>query len=236
MRKHGGFTACAGAGRIRPQARDRRAQGRTAVLSARHRLFRKANAHRREPQVPQGQPGHQGFQVYRESQGCRESQALIFRGGHARNRVVFINSGREHGKRGPPPESLGITDLALCLRVARGRQMRGPRGPERALRGPSRGLALMKTTRFLAGVPCFSATEVSRGAWAGGCAGASSPARASRIRIELLRAVESRRRANPSPRQAILLQSNSSKYYVFVILLPWQSSKTSTRLPPTTTG
>lgn len=114
--KHGGFTACAGAGRIRPQARDRRAQGRTAVLSARHRLFRKANAHRREPQVPQGQPGHQGFQVYRESQGCRESQALIFRGGHARNRVVFINSGREHGKRGPPPESLGVADLALCLR------------------------------------------------------------------------------------------------------------------------
>lgn len=220
MRKHETITACAGVGRIRPQARDRRAQGRTAVLSARHRLFRKANAHRREPQVPQGQPGHQGFQVYRESQGCRESQALIFRGGHARNRVVFINSGREHGKRGPPPERLGITDLALCLRVARGRQMRGPRGPERALRGPSRGLALMKTTRFLAGVPCFSATEVSRGAWAGGCAGASSPARASRIRIELLRAVESRRRANPSPRQAILLQSNSSKYYVFVILLP----------------
>ena len=172
MRKHGTITACAGVGRIRPQARDRRAQGRTAVLSARHRLFRKANAHRREPQVPQGQPGHQGFQVY------RESQALIFRGGHARTRVVFINSGREHWTRGPPPESLGITDLALCLRVARGRQMRGPRGPERALRGPSRGLALMKTTRFLAGVPCFSATEVSRGAWAGGCAGASSPARA----------------------------------------------------------
>lgn len=73
--------------------------------------------------MPQGQPGHQGFQVY------RESQALIFRGGHARNRVIFINSGREHGKRGPPPESLGITDLALCLRVARGRQMRGPGGP-----------------------------------------------------------------------------------------------------------
>ena len=226
MRKHGTITACAGVGRIRPQARDRRAEGRTAVLSTRHRLFRKANVHRREPQVPQGQPVHREFrgcwesQGYWESQGCRESQALIFRGGHARNRVVFINSGREHGKRGPPPESLGITDLALCLRVARGRQMRGPRGPERALRGPSRGLALMKTTRFLAGVPCFSATEVSRGAWAGGCAGASSPARASRIRIELLRAVESRRRANPSPRQAILLQSNSSKYYVFVILLP----------------
>ena len=80
------------------------------MLSARHRLFRKANVHRREPQVPQGQP------VHREFRGYWESQALIFRGGHARNRVVFINSGREHGKRGPPPESRGAADLALCLR------------------------------------------------------------------------------------------------------------------------
>ena len=149
MRKHEGFTPCEGAGRIRPQARDRRVQGRTAAPSARHHLFRKANVRRRELQVPQEQSGH------RESRGCRESQALIFRGGHARNRVVFINSEREHGKRGPPPESLGITDLALCLRVARGRQMRGPGGSWRALRGPSRSLPLMKTSRFLAGAPLF---------------------------------------------------------------------------------
>lgn len=86
------------------------------MLSARYRLFRKANVHRREPQVPQGQPVHREFRVCWESQGYWESQALIFRGGHARNRVVFINSGREHGKRGPPSESLGVADLALCLR------------------------------------------------------------------------------------------------------------------------
>ena len=116
MRKHGTITACEGAGRIRPQARDRRAQGRTAVLSALHRLFRKASFHHREPQVPQEQPGHREFQVYRESQGCRESQALIFRGGHARNRVVFINSGRGRGKKRALPESCGVADLALCLR------------------------------------------------------------------------------------------------------------------------
>ena len=155
MRKHEGFTPCEGAGRIRPQARDRRVQGRTAAPSARHHLFRKANVHRREPQVPQEQPVHREFQVYRESQGCRESQALIIRGGHARNRVVFINTGREHGKRGPPPESLGTTDLALCLRVAHGRQVREPGGSWRALRGPSRSLPLMKTSRFLAGAPLF---------------------------------------------------------------------------------
>lgn len=136
MRKHGTITACAGVGRIRPQARDRRAQGRTAVLSARHRLFRKANAHRREPQVPQEQPGHREFRGCWESQDCRESQALIIRGGHARNRVVFINSRRGHGKKGVLPESCGLTDLALCLRqfVAAKCEWReapgeGPQGP-----------------------------------------------------------------------------------------------------------
>lgn len=122
MRKHGTITACAGVGRL-PPIPNRRERARAAKPSERRPPFWKARSHRQEPQVPQGQPGHQGFQVY------RESQALIFRGGHARNRVIFINSGREHGKRGPPPESLGITDLALCLRVARGRQMRGPGGP-----------------------------------------------------------------------------------------------------------
>ena len=116
MRKHEGFTPCEGAGRIRPQARDRRVQGRTAAPSARHHLFRKANVRRREPQVPQEQSGHREFQVYRESQGCRESQALIIRGGHARNRVVFINTGRGRGKKRALPESCGDADLALCLR------------------------------------------------------------------------------------------------------------------------
>ena len=40
----------------------------------------------------------------------------ISRGGPARNRAVFINSGRGRGKKGPLPESRGTADLALCLR------------------------------------------------------------------------------------------------------------------------
>ena len=60
--------------------------------------------------MPQEQP------VHRESRGCWESQALIFRGGPARNRVVFINTGRGRGKKRALPESCGDADLALCLR------------------------------------------------------------------------------------------------------------------------
>lgn len=143
MRKHGGFTPCEGAGRIRPQARDHRAQGRTAVPSALHRLFQKANVHRREPQVPQEQSGH------------RESQALIFRGGHTRNRVVFINSGRGHGGRGRRPEAVvSLTWPYACCRSRRPSASGGKR-PARALQGPSRSLPLMKTSRFLAGAPLF---------------------------------------------------------------------------------
>ena len=43
----------------------------------------------------------------------------------ARNRVVFINSGKGCGKRGPLPESRGTAELALCLQVVRCRQVRG---------------------------------------------------------------------------------------------------------------
>lgn len=152
MRKHGTITACAGVGRIRPQARDRRAQGRTAVLSALHRLFRKASFHHREPQVPQERPGH------------RESQALIFRGGHARNRVVFINSGRGRGKKRALPESCGVADPALCLRPFAAAKCEWREAPGES---PPRGLTLMKTSRFLAGLPCFSATKVREAACAG---------------------------------------------------------------------
>lgn len=52
----------------------------------------------------------------------------VFEGGPARNRVVFINSRRECGKKGPLLESRGADDLALCLQVARGRQTRGSEG------------------------------------------------------------------------------------------------------------
>lgn len=84
--------------------------------------------------------------------------------------IGWFSSTREEstGRGGPPPESLGITDLALCLRVARGHQVREPGGSWRALRGPSRSLPLMKTSRFLADLPSFSATEVRRGS---DCAG-----------------------------------------------------------------
>ena len=40
----------------------------------------------------------------------------FFERGPARNRVVFINSGKGCGKRGPLPESRDTADLALCLR------------------------------------------------------------------------------------------------------------------------
>ena len=156
-----------------------------------------------------------------------------FEGGPARNRVVFINSGSVCRKKGRRQEA--VVSLTWPYTCGRSRPPSANGGKR-----PPKEPPLMKTSRFLAGLPRFSATEVRKGAWASGCAGADSPARASRMRIELLRAVESavesRRRAYPSPRQAILLQSNSSKYYVFVILLPCQKSKTSTRLSPTTTG
>lgn len=141
-----------------------------------------------------------------------------FRGrGPARNRVVFINSGRERGKKGRRPEA--VVSLTWPYTCGRSRPPSANGGKR-----PPKDPPLMKTSRFLAVVPLFFCHGSSQGAWASGCAGADSPARASRMRIELLRAVESavesRRRAYPSPRQAILLQSNSSKYYVFVILLP----------------
>ena len=176
MRKHEGFTPCEGAGRIRPQARDRRVQGRTAAPSARHHLFRKANVRRREPQVPQEQSGH------RESRGCQESQALIIRGGPARNRVVFINSRRERGKKGLPSESCGAYDLALCLRSFAVAKYEGREAP-------SEGPPLMKTTRFLAGLPLLFRHEGSRGVLA-----------RANARIEPNSAARSTRRSRPRVR------------------------------------
>ena len=41
---------------------------------------------------------------------------LLSEGGHARNRVVFINTGRGRGKKRALPESCDVADLALCLR------------------------------------------------------------------------------------------------------------------------
>ena len=66
----------------------------------------------------------------------------------ARNRVVFINSRRERGKKGLPSESCGADDLALCLRSFAAAKCEGREAP-------FEGLTLMKTTRFLAGLPSF---------------------------------------------------------------------------------
>ena len=63
-------------------------------------------------------------------------RGVIFRGGPARNRVVFINSGRGRREKGALPGSCGVAELALCLRVARGHQVREPGGSWRALQGP----------------------------------------------------------------------------------------------------
>ena len=43
-------------------------------------------------------------------------RGVIFRGGPARNRVVFINSGRGRREKGAPTESCYAAELALCLR------------------------------------------------------------------------------------------------------------------------
>lgn len=76
-----------------------------------------------------------------------------FEGGPARNRVVFINSRRERGKKGLPSESCGADDLALCLQLFTAAKCEGREAP-------SEGLPLMKTSRFLASFPSISATEV----------------------------------------------------------------------------
>ena len=74
--------------------------------------------------------------VHRAGSFCKLlfRSARSFEGCPARNRVVFINSGKGCGKRGPLPESRGTADLALCLQVVRCRQVRGAGN---SLRGPS---------------------------------------------------------------------------------------------------
>lgn len=74
--------------------------------------------------------------VHRAGSFCKLlfRSARSFEGCPARNRVVFINSGKGCGKRGPLPESRGTAELALCLQVVRCRQVRGAGN---SLRGPS---------------------------------------------------------------------------------------------------
>ena len=95
--------------------------------------------------------------VHRAGSFCKLlfRSARSFEGCPARNRVVFINSGKGCGKRGPLPESRGTADLTLCLR-----SLADAKYEERET--PSEGPLLMKTSRFLAGLPSFSATEVRR--------------------------------------------------------------------------
>lgn len=57
-----------------------------------------------------------------------------FRGGPTRDRVAFINPGRERRKKGPLPESRGADDLALCLRPFADAKCEGREAPSE---GPS---------------------------------------------------------------------------------------------------
>ena len=61
-----------------------------------------------------------------------------FLGGPARNRVVFINLGRERGKKVPLPESRGTDDLALCLRSFADAKCEGREAPGESPPGASR--------------------------------------------------------------------------------------------------
>lgn len=54
------------------------------------------------------------------------------------------------------PESCGVAELALCLRSLAASKYEGRETP-------SEGPLLMKTSRFLAGLPSFSASEAHRG-------------------------------------------------------------------------
>lgn len=57
-----------------------------------------------------------------------------FRGGPTRDRVVFINPGRERRKKWPLPESRGADDLALCLQPFADAKCEGREAPSE---GPS---------------------------------------------------------------------------------------------------
>ena len=95
-----------------------------------------------------------------------------------------------------------------------------------ARREPPRGLTLMKTSRFLAGLPCFSATK-ARGGRLRGRAHISEPTAPRRRKRAVDQAIESshhtqserhigsHRPASLSTRQTIVLQSHLSKLLCF---------------------
>ena len=68
----------------------------------------------------------------------------------------FHQLGKRAREKGAPPRSCGVADLALCLRSLAASKYEGRETP-------SEGPLLMKTSRFLAGLPSFSASEAHRG-------------------------------------------------------------------------
>ena len=153
MRKHGGFT--------RRRATGRRGcmlcwdgafceseiakEGGPALCGAAARPPARARSQVRRSTAPNGNAvrgtGKRGPRF--RAPFCEVS---FFGGGPARNRVVFINSGRGRREKGALPGSCGVAELALCLQLFTAVKCEG--------------LPLMKTSRFLASLPSFSATEV----------------------------------------------------------------------------
>ena len=161
MRKDRGFTPCEG---------EQREGGAACCVGTGH--FARARSQRRRPCIMRSscQASREGevasAKIDSPERQCRQRhgkarppiprsflRGVIFRGGPARNRLVFINSRRERGKKGLPSESCGADDLALCLQLFTAAKCEGREAP-------SEGLPLMKTSRFLASLPSISATEV----------------------------------------------------------------------------
>ena len=68
----------------------------------------------------------------------------------------FSSTREESAEKGAPPRSCCVADLALCLRSLAASKYEGRETP-------SESPLLMKTSRFLAGLPSFSASEAHRG-------------------------------------------------------------------------
>ena len=81
------------------------------------------------------------------------AECAISRGGSCQKSGGFHQLGKRAREEGAPPRSCGVADLALCLRSLAASKYEGRETP-------SEGPLLMKTSRFLAGLPCFSATKV----------------------------------------------------------------------------
>ena len=84
------------------------------------------------------------------------SECAIFREASCQKSGGFHQLGKRAREKGAPPRSCCVADLALCLRSLAASKYEGQETP-------SEGPLLMKTSRFLAGLPSFSASEAHRG-------------------------------------------------------------------------